>query len=584
MFPLHKNRKDNPESVGFAVGAEHDGPRIVLSSDGKLVYATPDLTTAPHDDPLMFQFDWITGADRRMYLVGAAVAEDPSHADAADAFMDLSSDAMLVLNAQGLVTKANQAFFAALGYPRDVLGRRAFVDLFQESERPTIRSNLQMLHCAGDDDKTPCRGADFEGRMMTADNRILRMQWQPFKIGALYYCIGRDVSATKAQEKALERREKQLEEAESIARMGHWHWTIGQQRFEWSAEIYRIFGLDPKEFSPDFHALAARVHKHDRDRVNQAFQRAIIEQNDYDMEFRILRPEGEVRYIRCEGRCARDSSGEVTALYGIMQDMTERVAQEIALRDAKDAAERAYNAKSQFLANMSHELRTPLNAIIGFSEMMQRQLLGPIGTEKYLEYIAGIRESGEHLLDLITDILDMSKIEAGKYELDLEEVPVAKTIGLALHMMEGRGLESGVKICALKDVAQDLHIIADRRAVMQIMLNLLSNAVKFSRQGGEVQVTCQAREDDIVLKVIDHGIGIPPNKLATITRPFEQVSASYTREHEGSGLGLAITKELVEMHGGSMSIDSVLGHGTSVTIRLPFDASKAGKKSKKVTA
>jgi two-component system cell cycle sensor histidine kinase PleC len=220
---------------------------------------------------------------------------------------------------------------------------------------------------------------------------------------------------------------------------------------------------------------------------------------------------------------------------------------------------------------MSHELRTPLNAIIGFSEMMQRQLLGPIGTEKYIDYIAGIRESGEHLLDLISDILDMSKIEAGKYELDLEEMNAVKILRLALHMMEGRAEDAKIKI-SLDTRKEDMLIVADRRALMQILLNILSNAVKFTNPGGLVRIECTERPDYLSIRISDNGIGIPPNKLKHVTRPFEQAASHYTREHEGTGLGLAITKDLVELHGGSLHIDSTLGVGTTVTVRLPYDA------------
>ncbi|HEY8189667.1 MAG TPA: HAMP domain-containing sensor histidine kinase, partial [Micavibrio sp.] len=218
----------------------------------------------------------------------------------------------------------------------------------------------------------------------------------------------------------------------------------------------------------------------------------------------------------------------------------------------------------------------PLNAIIGFSEMMQRQLLGPIGSERYLDYIGGIRESGEHLLDLISDILDMSKIEAGKYELDLEELNVAKIIRLAVHMMEGRATEAKVQI-AIDIAGEDLHVVADRRALMQILLNLLSNAVKFTEPGGSVRIECIKRRDYASIKVHDTGIGIPANQLKDITRPFEQAASHYTRKHEGTGLGLAITKELIELHGGSLHIDSTVGIGTVVTVKVPYNAYEAMK-------
>jgi signal transduction histidine kinase len=294
------------------------------------------------------------------------------------------------------------------------------------------------------------------------------------------------------------------------------------------------------------------------------------------MEFRVMRPDGEIRHIRCEGRCERDGTGDVIALFGIMQDVTERTIYEQNLTEAKENAERAYSAKSQFLANMSHELRTPLNAIIGFSEMMQRQLLGPIGSVRYLDYIAGIRESGEHLLDLIADILDMSKIEAGKYELDLEELHISKVIRLAVHMMEGRATEAKLSI-GIEVSNENLQVVADRRALMQILLNLLSNAVKFTEPGGSVRIECIERGDYVSIKVHDTGIGIPANQLKTITRPFEQAASHYTRKHEGTGLGLAITKELIELHGGTLHIDSTVGVGTTVTVRMPYNAGDALK-------
>lgn len=487
-------------------------------------------------------------------------------------FLNLSGELMVILASDGSLSRVNRAFNTLLGYKDKELAESSLFDFIHEEDKSEARHTVQML--AHHEDITADPGTiEFEVRMLDFRDRIHHIRWRMSLHSGAIYGVGHDRTAEKEHEKELEQREAQLSEAQAIGRMGHWHWQVGASEIQWSRQIYRIFGVEKKDFHPSLDNVNALLHKRDVGRLLQAFQRAIIEQNNYDMDFRVARPDGQVRHIRCEGRCEIDEQGEVVALFGIMQDITERVENERVLREAKESAERAYAAKSQFLANMSHELRTPLNAIIGFSEMMQRQLLGPIGTEKYLDYITGIRESGEHLLDLISDILDMSKIEAGKYKLDLEPLNLSKTIRLAVHMMEGRALDSGIKLTAIIH-NEDLVVNADRRALMQILLNIISNAVKFTESEGEVSVEAIERAHYLSIKIRDTGVGIPPNKLSSIIRPFEQVSNHYSREHQGSGLGLAITKELVELHNGSLSIDSEVDKGTTVTVRLPYDAAK----------
>ena len=493
-------------------------------------------------------------------------------------FLGMSHDLMSTADSSGHFRRVNTTFNTVLGYSDSELTKMTFMDIVHPDDKPGVRNTLSALMY--DDAKQDCL-VDFEARLIAADGGTHWMEWRHKRSGELIYSVGRDITAFKENEAALRQQELMLREAQSIGHMGHWRWLVGANDLQWSDEIYNIFGVKRDSFVPALDAVNRMAHKRDVGRLLQAFQRAIIEQNDYDMEFRITRPDGEIRHIRCEGRCERDGNDEVVALFGIMQDVTESTINEQNLTDAKEAAERAYAAKSQFLANMSHELRTPLNAIIGFSEMMQRQLLGPIGSERYLDYIAGIRESGEHLLDLISDILDMSKIEAGKYQLDLEELNVAKIIRLAIHMREGRATEAKLKMGI--DIANEgLQIVADRRAIMQVLLNLMSNAVKFTEPGGSVRIECIERQDYLSIKVHDTGIGIAANLLKNITRPFEQAASHYTRKHEGTGLGLSITKELVELHGGTLHIDSTVGVGTTVTVRLPYNAYEELKKQNRV--
>ncbi|HQX26313.1 MAG TPA: ATP-binding protein [Alphaproteobacteria bacterium] len=567
MFSLNRKIK-HQDSESIPVHKE-DVARLAISADGERVFTNETFRTLARSrkSDVDFRFNWLIAPDNTSYLVGSET-ETQAETDFL-ALSDLSGEIMVVVDDGGEIVRFNAAF-------QDLFGetKTDFLDLFHSEDKPYIRSTIRSIGFDEPEDNAP---TDFQARIVTKSGAARWVEWRQRRSSGRLYCVGRDVTAIREQQMALGRRERQLGQAESIGRLGHWNWTLGQDDIQWSEELYNIFGVDKNNFTPTVQSMMALVHKSDRARADHGFQRAGLGQQNYEMDFRITRPGGDVRYLRCEGRCAQDSNGEVTALYGIMQDMTERTLHERELKQSKEAVERAYAAKTQFLANMSHELRTPLNAIIGFSEMMYRQLLGPIGTEKYLEYIQGIRESGEHLLDLISDILDMSKIEAGKYELGFEEVNVAKTVRLAAHMMESRASDAAVRIDMEKLGDENLHIIADRRAILQVILNILSNAVKFTPKGGHVQIECTEKKESVMLKITDNGIGIPANKLASITNPFEQVSSHYTRDHEGTGLGLAITKELVEMHGGSLLIDSKVGAGTSVTIRLPRDASEKQK-------
>jgi two-component system cell cycle sensor histidine kinase PleC len=234
----------------------------------------------------------------------------------------------------------------------------------------------------------------------------------------------------------------------------------------------------------------------------------------------------------------------------------------------KTRAEEANQAKSKFLANMSHELRTPLNAIIGFSEIMQSGMFGPLGAEKYQEYCTDIHSSGKYLLDVINDILDMSKIEAGRMRLDFEDLSLDALLAESMRVVSARAEEKSVALDSR--IAPDLYLRADRRALKQIALNLLSNAVKFTPAGGEIAVRGRTTDHCVVLSIADTGIGIAADALTRLGRPFEQVESHITKNYQGSGLGLAIAKSLVELHGGSMRIRSALGKGTIVTVRLPL--------------
>jgi signal transduction histidine kinase len=251
-------------------------------------------------------------------------------------------------------------------------------------------------------------------------------------------------------------------------------------------------------------------------------------------------------------------------------DITVLKARECELAEAKIAAESASRLKSQFLATMSHELRTPLNAILGFSEVIRDAIFGKTAqaADKYSDYAGSIHTSGKHLLSLISEILDLSKIEAGSYVLDLKTINVQDIVESVLTIVSPAALKGGVEL-RFTPPASELWVNADERALRQIAINLVANAVKFTPQGGSVTVEVNPSDTCVQIAITDTGIGIAKEHIPTVFELFRQVDSSINRRHEGTGLGLAITKRLVELHGGAIALDSEVAVGTTVTVSLP---------------
>ncbi|MDH3229645.1 MAG: ATP-binding protein [Alphaproteobacteria bacterium] len=342
-------------------------------------------------------------------------------------------------------------------------------------------------------------------------------------------------------------------------------------RYEYvSPGIREIYGVEPGQLEANPEMIFEMVHADDRDRVERAFEAAWRSNEDLDTEYRIVTPDGRIKWVHNVARAAsRAANGEIGIWDGIVLDVTAQKKAETELKAARTEAELTSKVKADFLANVSHELRTPLNAIIGFSEVISDQTFGPVGVEKYLEYAHDIQESADHLLAVVNDILDLSKIEAGRAELVLEDVDAAELVDSCLRLIHGRAAEARLQLRRQVDATLP-KLRVDPLKIKQILINLLSNAIKFTRSGGTVTIRVAAiPEGGVSLAVSDTGIGIAKQDMAKAIETYGRIERDASQRVEGTGLGLPLAKALAELHGGDLVIESRAGEGTTVEVRLP---------------
>ena len=406
--------------------------------------------------------------------------------------------------------------------------------------------------------------------------------------------VGRDVTHRVESQQALEESRAALAEAQAQAKIGNWRWSIEEDRLlSCSEEFARIHGVGLDEiYDLLAHQIERVIHPDDRQQVVESFARFDEEGCDYEIEYRIIRADGEVRHVIEIGSVVRDAEGRPVEQTGTVQDITERKLAEEAVRQARDEleervvertreleqrreallvakeqAEIANRAKSEFLANMSHELRTPLSAIIGFAEILKDERLKPKDQAQVDDYLNDIHVSGQHLLSLINDILDLSKIEAGNAQLQDDEIDLSDLVATCLRLVAPRADEGGLELRFAPPQESLPPLRADYRMIKQILTNLLSNAVKFTPEGGWIEVGFWLRPSGgYVLRVADSGIGMAPDDIPRALARFEQLDSQHSRRYDGAGLGLPMVKSLVELHGGSLELTSEPGVGTTVTV------------------
>lgn len=346
-----------------------------------------------------------------------------------------------------------------------------------------------------------------------------------------------------------------------------------------SPGIHKVHGVTPQQVESKPEIVLEMVHEDDRDRVQSTFEAAWRSGEDLNTEYRIVTPDGQVKWVHDIARGAGRRGTEVGIWDGIILDVTAQKESEGELRAARGEAELAGRSKAELLRNVAHELRTPLTAIIGFSEVISDQTFGPVGVEKYLEYAHDIHESADHLLAVVNDILDLSKIEAGRATLVVEDVEAAELVDSCLRLIHGRAAEARLEL--RRQVEESLpKLRVDPLKIKQVLINLLSNAIKFTRSGGSVTIrAASVPEGGISFSVSDTGIGIAEEDLARAIETYGRIEREAVQRVEGTGLGLPLAKALVELHGGQLHIESAAGKGTTVEVRLPASCVAPAKKT-----
>ena len=406
--------------------------------------------------------------------------------------------------------------------------------------------------------------------------------------------INFDITNSKQTEKQLRNLSERLSIAIESGGFGIWEWDIPEDRIIWDDRVYEIYGINRAEHpEPKYNNWFIKLlHPEDQELLDNSVTQALKNQRKFNQEFRLINADGSIRYIKAYGLIQRNEQGEAVRMIGLNFDITKTKKTEKELRQFNERLtltnaelDRATKLKDEFLANMSHELRTPLNAILGMTEGLQDGVFGKLN-DKQKTALDSIDRSGNHLLTLINDVLDLAKVESGKLELQLAPTSISYICRNSLTFVRQQAIKKNIQI--ITEIPGNLSdIVIDELRIRQVLINLLNNAVKFTNEGGTVTLAVQSvqtlNQNWLDLFVIDTGIGMKEEDTARLFQPFIQIDSSLNRKYSGTGLGLALVRRLVNLHNGTVSVTSKLGQGSCFTVRLPYIISENTKNQPFIT-
>ncbi len=481
---------------------------------------------------------------------------------------DLSGN--FITTGDGVILACNPAFVKIFGYASvaELIGQSIIMLYFDQVERPILLARLKR---EGKIEHYQCVRRRKDGVLIhVIENKVatLNAAGEIVEIKGYIY----DDSERKQAEEALQEKETRLRLAVQSGPIGIWDWDIVNNKLVWEESMYTLYGIRAEDFGGAYDAWSRTVHPDDLQYAENEIQAALRGEREYAPEFRIVRPDGGVRIIKASSITTYDANGQALRMVGTNIDITERKHLEESLRAAKEIADKANQAKSDFLAGMSHELRTPLNGILGYAQILQRD---PQFPENYRSAMDTIKRSGEHLLKLISDILDLAKIEAGKVELVPAPFNLSNAVQDILSMTKPNATRKGLPLIYLADAALPGYVFGDEKRLRQVLINLLGNAIKFTKQGRvELRILNSLdREKFIRFEVIDTGVGLSADDQQKLFKEFSQVGSTASKE-QGTGLGLSISRKLVQLMGGDLYVKSEIGVGSTFwfEIALPADA------------